>query len=246
MSLAAYQERVLRICFDEEPADGDLAEMVMPERWLIYRSMVRARLRSVLASGLPQSVERLGEARFEGAFSAWLAEGGPATRYFWRVVPEFGRWLGERLTAEESPESLLEQLRFEETKWRVRYREVAAGAAAVEFNFEGRPYLNPSLELCEFAHPVHEMATDADELDAKETHLALYRRPDTEKLSIYRLNPAAAALVRCWRDTELSMTDSVKEVTSSRGGGFDRAFIEKLGGLLADLLERGILLGSHE
>lgn len=243
MSLAAYQERVLRICFDRQPAEADLAEMVMPERWLIYRSMVRARLEKVLGSGLPRSVEALGEARFVELFSDWLSEGGPTTRYFWRVVPEFAGWLGERLRDDPRPRQ--DVLSFEAAKWRVRYEESVPGPAAVEFSFEGRPYLNPTAELCSYTHAVHEPEGEHGEIAEKETHLVLFRRPDTEKLSVYRLNPSAAALVRCWSETELSMTDSVKQVTSARGGGFDQSFIDKLGGLLADLLERGILLGSY-
>ena len=59
-----------------------------------------------------------------------------------------------------------------------------------------------------------------------------------------RLNPIAYALVEDWRAGERSVADSVRRVTAARGAAIDQGFVEKLGALIADLIERGVLLGS--
>ena len=60
LSLRAYQETVLRVFFSREPSADDLVALGSPERFGVYRKMVRHRLDKVVRAALPRTLQEIG------------------------------------------------------------------------------------------------------------------------------------------------------------------------------------------
>ena len=243
MSLAAYQSAARRVCFGREASDEDLAVLGSAERWLLYRSMVRARFIKVVKAALPRTRTALGDEAWLTWIGEWLAESAPSTRYF-REVPEgFAAYAVPRLRASSDlPAWVADLAEYEVTTWRVKYVE-AIPEGLVEFHFDRAPATNPTLTLLRLAHPVHRKPTPREGFAPEETHLAVYRSADNESIT-WQVNPMAAALIEAWIPGDRPLSESVKAVAEARGTALGQAFLEKLSAMLADFLERGILLGS--
>jgi hypothetical protein len=56
LSLRAYQETALRVFFSREPSEDDLVALGSPERFRVYRGMVRHRLDKVVRAALPRTL----------------------------------------------------------------------------------------------------------------------------------------------------------------------------------------------
>ena len=76
-------------------------------------------------------------------------------------------------------------------------------------------------------------------------NLAVYRRLD-DKPATWVLNDIAAALLDAFVDGQGSLAERVQAVTRARDVAIDATFLERLSALLADFLERGVLLGSAQ
>jgi hypothetical protein len=237
--MRARAEAITRLCFDAEPAEDDLELLGARERWLLYRSMVRSRLVKVVRTAVPRTREALGDDALGARIDAWLAEAPPRTRYFWQVPLAFGAFAEGRLP--ETPAYLDDLLRYELARWRANHAEAPPAPAVVDFAFDRAPALAPSLTLHVFSHPVH---LDAPKLEAAQrTQVAIFR-DRAHRAGALALNPTAGALVEAWLGGEETMAESVRAVAQARGLTVDQSFIDKLGALLADFLERGLLLGS--
>lgn len=230
----------MRLCFDAEPGEDDLALLGSRDRWLLYRSLVRSRLLKVARSAFPRTLATLPAGEFDAMVHAWFASGPPKQRFFWQVPLEFGAYALERMPP--TPPHGADLLRYEITCWRVRQKPATMPDVS-DFSFERPPVVHPTLEVVSLGHPVHLASAEAAGA-AEPTRLCVYRNRDhvTEAL---RLNPVAHALLEDWMTGERSVAESVRRVTSARGATIDRRFLEKLGALIADLLERGVLLGSR-
>jgi hypothetical protein len=239
--MRARAEAMLRVCFAAEPPEDGLALLGDRDRWLLYRSMVRTRIVKVVRSSLPRTREILGEEAMKALVDAWLESAPPSTRYFWQLPLSFGAFAEGRLP--DAPPFVADLLRYELARWRVRHAEAPAAPVVVDFTFDRAPVLNPSLVLHTFAHPVH--LTDLAKLEAAQpTRVAIFRGHD-HRADAVALNATAGALVEDWLGGERSVAESVRAIAKTRGLTLDQGFIEKLGSLLADFIERGMLLGSR-
>ncbi len=233
-------EAIVRICFDAEPREDDLELLGSRERWLLYRSLVRNRLFKLAHTAFPRTLAAMSVGAFDAIVAAWLAAGPPRTRYFFLVPLELGTFALEQMP--EAPAHVADLLRYEIVCWRVRQKAVTMPEAA-EFSFDRPPVLHPTLEVVSLGHPVHLVAPGAAEAE-KPTRLCVYRNR-SEVAEALSLNPLAHALLEDWLAGERTVAESVRRVTSARGTAIDQRFVETLGALIADLLERGVLLGSR-
>jgi hypothetical protein len=239
--MRARAEAITRVCFAAEPAEDDLALLGARDRWLLYRTMVRSRLVKVVRSALPRTREALGEDALRALTDAWLAAEPPTTRYFWQVPLAFGRFAETRIP--DAPPYLADLLRYELARWRARHAEAPATPAVMDFAFDRAPVVAPSLALHTFVHPVH-LAELEQVAEVRPTQVAIFRNRD-HHADAFALNPTAGALVEDWQRGERTVAESVRAVAQARGLTLDQRFVEKLGALIADFLERGILLGSR-
>lgn len=248
-TVAEIERAFTRVCLEREPPESDLGALHDdPERWKLYRHMVRFRLREMLRSGLPKTAALLGEAKFEEAFATYLAEHGPRSRFIREVVHEL---LSHTLPTWEAdptlPAHLPDLARFEALKWRVASLPgEPEDASHPEFDFERPPVWNRTVRTLGLDYRVDKDSESPAVLD--EPHLALiYRKPGSPRISTYVLNPIGALLFVAWRDASeegTSCADGVRQVLANLGRGPDARFIDGMAGVLADLVESSLILGS--
>jgi len=244
VSLAEYQSAARRVCFDREPSAEDLATLGSAERWLVYRSMVRARLVKVVHSALPRTREALGDDGLRPFVDVWLAEAPPDTRYFREVPERFAAHAKPRMREALAGRPWIADLvTYEIAAWRARYVDAEA-PEVVDFHFDLRPAVDPTVALLRLEHPVDRRPTPAEGYAPEAAHLAVFRSADNQARTL-RLNPMAFDLLERWMPGNCPLSTSVREVAEARSAVLDPAFVEKLSGMLADFLERGLLLGSR-
>ncbi len=242
-SLALVQEAFTRVCFDETPQEADLALLADDrERWLMYRRMVRHRLFEMARSGLPKTAELLGKARFSEAVARYLAQHGPRSRFLRDIVREL---LGAALPAWEAdaslPAHLSELARYEAAKWEVGSAELELGEVG-EFDFEAKPVLNPTLRTLTLWHRVDKDPKAPPRLE--EPHTAIvYRKPGSSRVFTYVLNEIGGRLFAAW-SSGLGCADGARRVLAELGREPDARFLDGRAGVLADLIEQKIILGS--
>lgn len=246
-SLTELQRAFTRVCFDLEPQPSDLATLTSdPERWLMYRRMVRSRLFDMARSGLPRTATSLGKARFDAAVRAYLAERAPHTRFIREVVHELVDHALPGWAADpELPAHTADLVRYEDAKWRVGSAEWEA-REAVDFDFEAIPVLNPTLRTLSVGYRVDKIGDEGEAPVAlDEPHLVVvYRKPESPRIFTYVLNAIGGALFTAWQ-VERPCADGVRAVMEELGRGPDPRFVDGMAGVLADLVEQQIILGSR-
>ncbi len=243
LSLEAYEDHVVALCFSAAPAETDFARLGAPERWKIYRRMVRSRISKVCVSAMPRTMRCLPEERRKALFSQWMAEDPPRTRIFRELPVQFGAWAKPHLLA-DSRAWLSELAEYELLSWTVRTVDERNAQPSEALSFERPVVMSPSVRLFSAAHAVH--IKRADEAYPQERVFAcLYRDPDTSKAVTMSLSPFIYDLMRRWHIAPAeSLTESVQRTVTARGSGIDTKLIDGLSGVLADFLQRGVLLGS--
>ena len=133
---------------------------------------------------------------------------------------------------------------FEGATWDVRYAP-RNPAKVGEFAFDRVPVLNPALKVLRLCHGVHELPTPAIGYAREPTILCIYRDQNHQPVP-WRLNALAATLVEAWAEEEKTVTETVHQAAAAHDTEIGPVFVEKLSGMIADFLERGILLGARD
>lgn len=240
LTLREYQEAALRVFFSDEPSDADLSALGSPERFRIYRNMVRHRLDKVVHAALPRTLRALGEEPSATLITAFFAEAPPRTRWFREVPEHFGAFALSRFPA-GLPPHVPELCQFELARWTVQHLESEPAAPVVPLSFELPPATTPALRRLRVQHRVD---LRGPTVRAEPANLAVYRRLD-DRPSTWVLNDIAAALLDAFVDGEGTLAQRVQAVTSARDVAINEVFLERLSALLADFVERGVLLGSY-
>lgn len=242
-SLIPRQQAVARVCFAAEPSSQDLEALGAPERWLLYRTMVRDRLRDMISAGLPRTIALVGKPAFHDAFDRWLDRAPPRTRYIREILPAFVSFSLPSWTTDDTRPWTADLARYETARWEVWYQEDPP-RETVEFSFDRRPAVNPALRVVRLGHPVHDERTLDAPYPAEPVQLALYRTPE-HRVDIWVLNAMAADLLEAWQAGDRTVTETVRGVAERRGIQLGPSFVEKLSEMIAQFLQKGILLGSH-
>jgi hypothetical protein len=231
-----------RVCFDAEPSETDLELLGSPERWLVYRDLVRTRLRNVIRVALARTESAIGEDAFSRSVDGWLATGSPRTRYLRYVPSELAEFAIPIWQRTEAP-WVADLARYEITAWEVRHA-TQNPIPSTEFAFDRKPVLAAGMKVLRLAYPVQNKPTPDTGYEPEPTILCLYR--DKKHRTIPRkLNPLAADLLEAWRAADQTVSESVQRVAAAHHSQIGPEFIEKLSTLIADLMQRGILLGGH-
>ena len=233
---------IQRVCFDIEPSEADLETLGSPERWLVYRDLVRTRLVGVVDAALPRSKAAIGEPRFASTVAAWLSTGGSKTRYFRHVPNELVDFALPLWTDDVAP-WVLDLARYEIASWSVRHAASNLTPAG-EFTFDTRPLVGSAVRVLRLEYPVHEGPTPEDGYGPSPHTLCLYRN-DKHRAVPKILNPLAADLLEAWQRGDQTVAESVQQAANSHGVDIGPAFVEKLSTLIADFITDGILLGRR-
>jgi hypothetical protein len=231
-----------RVCFDAEPSEADLALLGSRERWLVYRSLVRARLIGVTKAAFPRTAFAIGEDSFGRIIDEWFGNGGPTTRYIRHVPNELAGFAIPIWKSTAEP-WVADLARYEIASWSVRHGPPNPAPEA-ELRFDARPVVGAAVALVRLNHPVHETPTPASGYERQPVILCIYRNEKHRAVS-QTLNPLAADLLEAWQRGDETITESVHRVAGAHDTAVGPAFVEKLSELMARFIEQGILLGGH-
>jgi uncharacterized protein len=222
------------------------AVLASPPRLAVYRSLVRNGLTGVIARMLPRTRRRMNAAcagRFDADVDRFLAEAGPRSHYLRDVPAELLAWADPRWRADPSVPAYLPDLAaLELTAFAVAAsRDPRQGQGPADIALDRPLAFDESAHLQRYAWAVHELAEDADPPARRDVRLLAYR-DDEHAVRWLELTPLAASIVQRLLSGDplgAAVTAACADhATSPAAVGADVAR------LLADLGERGVLLGA--
>lgn len=232
-------------------APEDVEAIVLsPGRLALYRRLVRNNLVDVVRKMLPRTRARMNAAK-EGAFDAaldtFLGEVGPRTHYLRDVPSELLAWAAPRWRDDPTLPLYLADLAAHE----IVAFAIAAAPAARESNAIDDVALDRPLvfleakRLARYSFAVHELAAAEDDLSAptaRDVSLLVYRDPENT-VRFLDLTPLAAAILARLFDGE-ALGSAIPAACASLGAAATQQILADTAHLLADLGERGVLLGA--
>lgn len=246
-ALRELSESLARVCLAEEVSGDDLARLGDdPARWRLYRAMVRQRLRDAAAEALPRTLGAVGDARFDAWLARYLDRAPPRTRYVRGVAAELAVFVlsGAGDDALVDPPWLRETLSFEAHVHAIAYAPPAEPTRVDELSMDAPAVFAPNHARLRVSHAVHR-ASPGTRPDARDCALWIYRDDVRHTVETLELSPLAADVLDALRDTGCTLTDAVTASLARHGGAASAAFIAGFADFLADLTERGVLLGSR-
>lgn len=228
------------------PDDAAMAE-VGPRRLLVYRSLVRSGLRSVIESFLRRTVARLGDEGVSRAFDAWLHEAPPRSRYLRDIPGEFVEWARVAATAGVSEELAdLARLEILEAEVEAAVDPPPPADLVTELRLDRPLVLSGTLRIASFDHAVQELPADEDDRSAPArtpTTLLLYRDA-RHRVRTMTLSPLARAVLERLVAGQ-TVAEAVPAGAAEAGEAVDGALLERISVLLTDLAEREVLRGCQ-
>lgn len=244
--LLVMQRAMKRVCFDESPSEDDLSVLAGDSaRFRLYREMVRLRLRDLVDSAFPATRKALGNAPFEAECNKWLTARPPRSRYLRDLAREFASWASDAWSGRtDLPRYIPDLLKLEAAKWECVHGRERIPANVAEFDFGKVPMLDPGARLLVLNYAVHELG---DGTPREGTfHVCVHRSKIHYGAELWNLNRMAFRLLEAWQTGTETATESVARLLKEDGTSADAAFIEALGGVLASMIERDVVLGSVE
>ena len=240
-------------------------------RLLIYRTMVHSRLRGVVEEYLPRTAAVLGKLRLRGEIAAFVAEQAPRTVYFRDIPGEFLAWAAPRWRDEPGlPPYLADLATHEWLNGEVANDPVGGEPASdLPLALERPVQLDGSTRLRRYAFAV-QLAPGAHDTSVKPsepikpikpsepvtpidppgppaavpTAILAYRDRETLRVRLLELTPRAAALcarLLAGEALQAALTGACADI----GEPMTDEFLASMAGFLADLGERGVLLGAR-
>ncbi|MCU0683142.1 MAG: putative DNA-binding domain-containing protein [Polyangiaceae bacterium] len=242
------RQRALReLCLRRSVRDDDLAALGgEPERWLVYRRMVRARLREAVGHGFERLEARVGGEIFGAWFGDFLERSPPRSAYLRETAGEFAAFLeGYERPGDRHPGLTLDLARFEWAELACAY-EAAPAPATEPLSMGLRPALSPAHRLVRLEHAVHRLERDEPlaEVAPGPAWVCLYRDPQSFDVRVLELTEVTGRLLVAMAEGNRPLVELVRQVAADAGAALDGAWLAALSDVLADFSTRGLLLGS--
>jgi len=240
MRLAAYEAALTRLCLDREVDAAALASLGGdPDRWLLYRSMVRGRMARTLRDALPRSARRLGDA-FDAAVAGFLDAAPPSSRYLRDLPVEFVAWL--RTTPSWADALLASVASHELAVWEVR-DAVAAAPAFDALDFERPTVSNPTTRVLWLRHdPTAAALPDAPLLPPR--LVFVFRALDTDRVHTAAAPAALAPVLERAIADGAALGPAARALAEAGALSIDDTWVEALVAWLETWVARGLVLGS--
>lgn len=220
------------------------------ERLLMYRAMVHSRLRGVISEFLPRTAAHLGKQRFRNEVAAFMAERAPHSAYFRDVPGEFLAWAEPRWRADAGYPPFLADLAVHE--WLDgelgNHPEGGEPPTGRELELGAPVQLDGTTALRRYAFAVHlNPEPEADPPPAPAagaTAILAYRDRTSHKPRFLELTPRAAAVserLLAGATLQAALVGACEAI----GEPMSDEFLAAMASYLADLGERGVLLGAR-
>jgi hypothetical protein len=223
------------------------AMLESPQRLTIYRRLVRNSLLGVTYRLLARTRARMGEA-FDESFDAFLEQRAPRTHFLKDVPSEFLAWVEPRWRSDERVlPHLLDLARYELAHFEIGAMPRVGEPRDLADVALDRPLAFSSVaRLMRVSAAVQLLSEDLDDRSAPEPRscaLLLYR-DDEHVVRVLELGPLAyEALARMFDGAPLG--DAVREASAATKIDLTDELLAQFATLLADLGERGVLLGAR-
>jgi hypothetical protein len=251
MTWLDYQTTLKDVLLAEDAPPAALATLGAQEaRWRAYRRMVRSRFYQTIDHAFERLIGAIGAERFHRIVDRFLAEDPPRSPYLRDLPGEFLRFVCARPNVFEETPALpawaLDLMRYEWAELDAAYdHEEVRPDDVVALDMERPAVLSPAHRLLHLEYRVHTMENAAP----APISVLLYRDRRTHEVETLELTPVAAAMIaamsRGGNEPPAPLLQVVREAAAEHGAEVDVAFVEALSTLLADLTERGVLLGSR-
>lgn len=234
---------------DARGVTGEQREAMLssPQRLTIYRRLVRNSLEGVTYRLLPRTRARMGEA-FDESFALFLEERAPRTHYLKDVPSEFLSWVQERWArdARVSP-YLLDLARYELAHFEIgamprvgEPRDLADVALDRPLAFSSVARL---MRVSTAVQLLGEDPEDRAEPEARACALLLYR-DDAHAVRVLELGSLAYEALALMFDGA-PLGEAVRGASTATKIELTDDLLAQFATLLADLGERGVLLGAR-
>ena len=216
-------------------------------RLLVYRKLVRGTLREALRATIPRTLARLGE-RFEAWFAEFLAVSPPVTRYLRDLTPQFLRFALERWASDPDVPAYLADLARHEAL-QVEVASLLArpkGHIQAELSLDRGVEFIDAVRLVHYEWAVHRLPEDETSRVLPEhsaVSLLVYRSPEHD-VRYLELGPFALSLLVNLLTERLSLQEALVRAAERAGVPLDDHLLTRAAKLLANLAERGALLGK--
>lgn len=208
----------------------------------VYRELVRDALGDAVTRFLPRTRARRGAA-FTADVAAWLAAGGPRSRLLRDVAGEFLGFIAPRWRA-DAPPWLVELAEHELLEFRVAAAPPRPRGEPRPFTLDARLEFDASATLVRHSHAVHRLSDDPDDLSPPpaEPVVLLAYRDAAHGVRFLQLTPLAEAVVAALL-AGATVAAAVQAGAAAESAPLDDERLARISALLADLGERGAILG---
>lgn len=233
--------------FGLEPRDRDALLEAPRERVLVYRRLVFHRFLNTVREFVPRTAARLGRELFRASVTTFIAEHASRSPYLRDVPGEFVRWAMPRWDADPSVASYLSNLAHHELlEFEILNEPHADDDEPTPVALERPLRFHGSTRLMQYRYAVHRLSADERDRtipEASHVHLLAYRDVD-HRVRYLELSEFAARLLTALRSSQTSLHDALNLVCDRVGDHLDDAQLATAAQLLADLAERGVMLGA--
>lgn len=232
-----------------EGEDLDAIEAVGAERFLVYRSLVHNRMRNTIRDFIGRAATRLGKERLRIDFSEWMEDVAAHSPYLRDVPAEFVAWAAPRWAEDDAvPDYIIDLARHELLEYDIlNDHRGGESPTGLELALDKPLRFDGAARLMSYAYAVHKMSQDVDDRDAPEhvpTRLLVYRDP-SNKVRYLELTPLAHAVLEQLIEHQQPVAEGLRQACSALGETLDDERLGTAATLLADLAERGVLLGAE-
>jgi hypothetical protein len=236
-----------RHALPQEDIDAILAA---PPRLAVYRRIVRANVYDVIERMMPRArarLNRVANGHFDETLDRFLEEAAPRTHYLRDIPGELLAWAAPRWRERTDVPRYLVDLASHEISFFLVSASPAPTARpeVVDVSIDRPLVFTEARHLARYDFAVHELPGDREDMTepAERTTNLLAYRDEVNAVRWLELTPLAAAIVaRLIEGAPLGR--GIDEACAALGEARSDAVLADTARLLADLGERGVLLGA--
>ncbi len=243
----------LRAYLERHALDPDdvAAILAAPPRLGLYRRLIRNNLVGVTSQMMPRARARLNAiagGAFDASFNAFLESVAPRTHYLRDVPGEFLAWaLPHWRARSDIPAYAGDLAEHELVEFAIAAAPTPRATGALAEVTLDRPLgFADARRLARYAYAVHELPTALDDRTEPEKRAVsiLVYRDTNHRVRFLDLSPLAATILERLfaKDT---LAAALGPASAAHGLALDDTLLADIARLLADLGERGILLGAE-